>query len=84
MSDRARLQADLEEGLGKADVLACEIKAAAVDTATRQALDQGLEVVYLDNQPVGVDGDDPRGALLEVAELAQRRFKGRSNEREKT
>jgi cyclic 2,3-diphosphoglycerate synthetase len=76
LSDRAKLREDLEGLGGKADVLLCEIKAAAIDVATRQALDEGLDVIYMDNVPHGIEGDDAHGALLEAAELARKRFSG--------
>lgn len=74
LSDRARLEADLNELGGRADVLLCEIKAAAVDVATRRGLDAGLQVVYMDNEPVGVGGDDPASAITDLARLADERY----------
>jgi cyclic 2,3-diphosphoglycerate synthase len=74
LSDRKRLQAELEDLAGRADVLLCEIKAAAIDVATRQALDSGLEVVFMDNVPVGIEGDDPAEVIEWGAELASARF----------
>jgi cyclic 2,3-diphosphoglycerate synthetase len=74
LSDRGKLQAELEGIAGKADVLLCEIKAAAVDVATRRALDAGLDVVYMDNVPVGIDGDDPAHVIEWGARLAGARF----------
>jgi cyclic 2,3-diphosphoglycerate synthetase len=60
LSDRARLEEELG-GIkpGSVDVLLCEIKAAGIDTATRWALDNNVDVTYMDNIPMGVDGDDP-------------------------
>jgi cyclic 2,3-diphosphoglycerate synthase len=74
LSDRGRLQEELEACKEGADVLLCELKAAAVDVATRWALDAGLEVVYLDNVPQGVEGDDPSSAFEWAAGLAHQRF----------
>jgi cyclic 2,3-diphosphoglycerate synthetase len=74
LSARARLESELGAYRKGADVLLCEIKAAAVDVATRWALDQGLEVVYMDNVPYGIAGDDPGPAVLRAAELAEKRF----------
>jgi len=54
--------------------MVCEIKAAAIDVATRRALDSGLEVVYMDNVPFGVDGDDPGAVIKWAADKAQERF----------
>ena len=74
LSDRRKLQAELQALGGRADVLLCEIKAAAIDVATKRALDEGLEVVYMDNVPVGVDGDDPTEVIEWGARIATERF----------
>jgi cyclic 2,3-diphosphoglycerate synthetase len=76
LSDRAKLEKELGEIKGRADVLLCEIKAAAIDVATRRALDEGMDVVYFDNVPRGVDEDDPTAAFIWAAEKAHARFKG--------
>jgi cyclic 2,3-diphosphoglycerate synthetase len=76
LSNRARLEEDLEAMTSKADVLLCEIKAAAVDVATKRALDAGLDVVYMDNVPVGVSDDDPAEAIERVARIAVSRYEG--------
>jgi cyclic 2,3-diphosphoglycerate synthetase len=76
LSHRAELERDLETMLKEAEILLCEIKAAAVDVATQRALSAGLEVVYMDNVPMGVAGDDPAGALATTARLAVARFGG--------
>ena len=57
-----------------ADVLLCEIKAAGIDVATRWGLQQGMEVVYVDNTPKGIEGDDPGDAIEWAASLAHARF----------
>ncbi len=77
LSNRARLERELDAMMKGADILLCEIKAAAVDVATRKAIDAGLEVVYMDNVPVGVDGDEPAAALARVADRAVARFEER-------
>ncbi|CAN5621178.1 cyclic 2,3-diphosphoglycerate synthase [soil metagenome] len=79
LSNRARLQEELDDMVPRADVLLCEIKAAAVDVATEKALAAGLEVTYMDNVPVGVAGDDPEGAVERVADLALSRHGDRSS-----
>jgi cyclic 2,3-diphosphoglycerate synthase len=78
LSDRGKLQTELEGLAGGADVLLCEIKAAAIDVATRWALDAGLDVVYMDNVPVGIDGDDPAHVIEWGAQLAAARFEAPS------
>jgi cyclic 2,3-diphosphoglycerate synthetase len=75
LSDRAKLEKDLE-GLKEADTLLSEVKAAGIDVATRRALDEGLDVVFVDNVPVGTENDDPTTMAVEAAELATRRFDG--------
>lgn len=57
LADRARLLDDLA-GAGKADVLLLELKAAAVDVATEYGIEQGMEVVYVDNRPQDLDADE--------------------------
>ena len=74
LSDRGKLQAELGDLAGRADVLLCEIKAAAIDVATKQALDAGLDVVFMDNVPVGIEGDDPTQVIEWGAQLADARF----------
>lgn len=74
LSDRKRLKAELEtEGQG-ADTLLCEIKAAGVDVAARWALGSDREVIFMDNDLVGIEGDDIDGAFERVAVTASRRF----------
>lgn len=77
LSDRGKLEEQLEDMGGKADVLLCEIKAAAVDVATKKALAEGLDVVYMDNVPVGVSGDDPAEAFLWAGRKAIERYNAR-------
>ena len=78
LSDRAKLTKEIEKISEQADVLLCEIKASGIDVATRKALDEGLDVVYMDNVPHGIEGDDPTAAIREVAGLAIDRFSQRS------
>jgi cyclic 2,3-diphosphoglycerate synthetase len=78
LSERARLAEDLDR-LPEADVLVTELKAAAVDVATRAALERDMEVVYCDNRPepvpMGRLGDDEFDtAMVAVADLAVERF----------
>jgi cyclic 2,3-diphosphoglycerate synthetase len=66
------------------EVLVTELKAAAVDVATRAALERGMEVIYCDNRPEPVvTSDDHDGAydafdaaVRAVADLATERFAG--------
>jgi cyclic 2,3-diphosphoglycerate synthetase len=56
-----------------------ELKAAAVDVATKDALEAGLEVVYCDNIPIVVDGTDEvlSQAILDVVDDAIDSFKNK-------
>lgn len=81
LSDRRKLKQELEDA-GEADVLLCEIKAAGIDVATRSALDSGMDVVYMDNVPVPVDGEDLEAMLGRAADLAAGRHL--EGEREET
>ncbi len=56
LGNRQALTADLER-MGEAEVLVVELKAAAIDLATRAALDRGMEVVFCRNDVVTVGGD---------------------------
>jgi len=51
LSNRPKLQQDLASAHGF-DVLLVELKAAGVDVGARMALEQGREVVFVDNEPV--------------------------------
>ena len=64
------------EGLKEADTLLSEVKAAGIDVATRRALEAGLDVVYVDNIPMGTENDDPSAMAVAAAEMAIRRFDG--------
>jgi cyclic 2,3-diphosphoglycerate synthetase len=74
LSDRSKLEEEIANVKEEADTLLCEIKAAGIDVATRSALAAGLEVVYMDNVPVGIDGDDPAEAIAWAGDLARARF----------
>lgn len=63
LSKRPLLWRDLG-GFEGIDAVAVELKAAAVDVVTRWALERGIEVIYLDNEPVNIDGKDLRSAIL--------------------
>lgn len=48
------------------DTVLVELKAAAVDVATKEALKYGKEVIYIDNEPVNIDNKNLREAVLEI------------------
>ena len=69
LANRMVLSKELAELDGVSlDAVLVELKAAAVDTVTRWALERGLEVIYLANEPVNVDGKSLRDAVLSLAE----------------
>ncbi|MDI3475985.1 MAG: cyclic 2,3-diphosphoglycerate synthase [Thermococcaceae archaeon] len=65
LSNRPKLRADLENFSG-IDAVAVELKAAAVDVVTKWALERGIEVIYLDNEPVNIDGKGLRKSVLKL------------------
>ncbi len=67
LSNRSRLLADLEAA-PPFDTLLTELKAAAVDVATRYCVDRSLEVVYADNLPVSVGEESEREFFTAVSE----------------
>ncbi|HTX61298.1 MAG TPA: 2,3-diphosphoglycerate synthetase [Methanobacterium sp.] len=79
LSNRPLLQKDIEKHLDQVDVMLTELKAAAVDVATKDALEAGLEVVYCDNIPIVIDEDNEvlDKALLNVVDDAINSFKGK-------
>ena len=73
LADRSALRADLDAA-PEFDVLATELKAAAIDVAADVAERRGAEVVFVDNRPVGRGGDGELDALiLELFGLAGER-----------
>ena len=74
LANRSRLAEELSAA-GPVDVLVTELKAAAVDLATRFALERGIRVVYCDNELVATGGDGQVGHLIRTtADLAMERF----------
>ena len=59
LSNRPLLKEDMAKYMDKADVMLTELKAAAVDVATKDAIEAGLEVVYCDNIPVAISDKYP-------------------------
>ena len=56
LSNRPKLRDDLDEGMGEADVLLTEIKAASIDVAGRYAKENGLDVVFMHNEATPIRG----------------------------
>lgn len=74
LADRQRLRADLKSA-NDPEVLAVEIKAAAVDVVARFGIENGIEVVFVDNRPTPIDpGEDLNESVLEVARRAEERY----------
>ena len=59
LSNRPLLRQDMEKYMDKAEVMLTELKAAAVDVATKDAIAAGLEVTYCDNIPVTINESYP-------------------------
>ena len=78
LADRRLLADDLQAAEG-AEVVVTELKAAAVDVATRVAIEADKDVVYCDNRPFLTASPDPSSAsiadaLRNLADLAIDRF----------
>ncbi|MGC1120954.1 MAG: 2,3-diphosphoglycerate synthetase [Candidatus Methanofastidiosia archaeon] len=56
LSNRPRMREDLQQFLPQADTLLTEIKASAIDVATREAVAHNCDVVFMDNVPQIVGG----------------------------
>lgn len=76
LSNRPLLQKDIEKYIDKVDVMLTELKAAAVDVATKDSLDAGLEVVYCDNIPIPINSTYPdlSESIIEVVNNAINNF----------
>lgn len=71
LSNRPLLQEDIERNIDNVDVMLTEIKAAAIDVATKDALDKNLEVVYCDNIPIAINDDyDLDKAIMDLVHQA--------------
>ena len=72
LSNRPLLRQDMEKYMDKVDVMLTELKAAAVDVATKDAIAHGLEVVYCDNIPVAISDTYPdlTKSVIEIVDSA--------------
>ncbi|MDR2873294.1 MAG: 2,3-diphosphoglycerate synthetase [Methanobrevibacter sp.] len=77
LSNRPLLKEDINKYIDKADVMLTELKAAAVDVATKDSLEAGLEVVYCDNIPIPINDSYPdlSKSIIELVDLAINDFK---------
>ncbi|MBN1944282.1 MAG: hypothetical protein JW797_01345 [Bradymonadales bacterium] len=57
LANRAILRKELAAGLPSADVLLTEIKAASIDVAAMTAVEHGVEVQFMNNIPLPIEGD---------------------------
>lgn len=82
LSNRPELRKDLKKMITKEDVdlLLTEVKAASIDIATRIGVDEGLEIVYVDNIPVATQGkqEELEQAMLNIIELVIERFRAKN------
>ncbi|MBR6993374.1 MAG: 2,3-diphosphoglycerate synthetase [Methanobrevibacter sp.] len=76
LSNRPLLREDMKRYMDKAEVMLTELKAAAVDVATKDAIAAGLEVVYCDNIPVPISGSYPdlSQSILKLVDSAIENF----------
>ncbi|WP_288194006.1 2,3-diphosphoglycerate synthetase [uncultured Methanobrevibacter sp.] len=72
LSNRPLLKKDIGKYINDVDCMLTELKAAAVDVATKEAINAGLEVVYCDNIPIVIKGDYPNldDAILNLVDSA--------------
>jgi len=52
LSNRVALRKDLKKGLGSADILLTEIKAASIDVAAMTATEKNVKIVFMHNKPI--------------------------------
>ncbi|AEC51602.1 hypothetical protein PNA2_0686 [Pyrococcus sp. NA2] len=65
LANRKKLREDIE-GISY-ETMIVELKAGAVDVAIKEALKQGKNVVFLDNEPRNIDGKDLGKAVKDLA-----------------
>ena len=72
LSNRSLLKEDIEKYIDKVDIMLTELKAAAVDVATKYSMEKGLDVVYCDNIPVPINYKYPdlSKSVLEIVDMA--------------
>ena len=72
LSNRPLLKKDIEKYIDKVDIMLTELKAAAVDVATKYSMEKGLDVVYCDNIPVPINYKYPdlSKSVLEIVDMA--------------
>ena len=66
LSNRPLLRSDIKEFGQEADIFLSELKAAAVDVVAEAAAAMGKKMVFCDNIPITVDGQDMDEAFLSL------------------
>ncbi|MDO5852053.1 MAG: 2,3-diphosphoglycerate synthetase [Methanobacteriaceae archaeon] len=75
LSDRPLLEEDIERNINDIDLMLTEVKAAAIDVATKLALDKNLKVVYCDNIPIEAeDKDSLDDSIMNIVNSAVNNF----------
>lgn len=75
LSNRPLLQEDIEKNIDNVDIMLTELKAAAVDVATKDALNKGLEVIYCDNIPIALNSNyDLDKSIMKIVHAAVEDF----------
>ena len=70
LARRRDLEREVEEALSAGcDVLLTELKAAAVEIVATRAVQAGVQVVFLRNRPVAIEGESLDDRLLALAEV---------------
>jgi cyclic 2,3-diphosphoglycerate synthetase len=79
LDDGAKLAPELEDALTskRPDLLLIEVKGAAFEVAVPMALEHEVQVVFVANIPITVDGQDLPALIEQTAALAQKRFEAR-------
>lgn len=78
LSNRPKLREDLERHKGNFSVLLTELKAASVDVVTKMGFQAGVEVVYMDNEPVVIGGEvELKNIIIDLAKESVKRFRER-------
>ena len=72
LSNRSLLQEDIDKYKDCVDCIITELKAAAVDVVTKEAIEAGIELIYCDNIPIPISKDYPdlSEAILRVVDDA--------------
>lgn len=78
LSNRPKLRQELNEIFEEkqVDTILVEVKAAAIDVVTQFGVEKGIEVVYADNIPQQISGNEQNlpQVILDLAENARKQF----------